>query len=240
MSGRSRKYIFIIIQLIMYSIFLSLDILGINISLSNRIKFAVVALCFLYVLLIKNKNSGKEHFYLLSALAFTVISDILILLTDYYFYGVLTFILAQQLYGMRITALYNREKAYPISLSGDIPLRIIYQVFFSFLVSVLLWLLGVNIDALLVVSVLYFICICTNVVRSLKLFIQYRSKRDIRYFAYGMVLFLLCDINVGLFNLSSFLPIGGEYETIYNVSSILMWTFYAPSQVLIALSGDNY
>jgi hypothetical protein len=26
---------------------------------------------------------------------------------------------------------------------------------------------------------------------------------------------------------------------IYNISSILMWFFYAPSQVLIALSGDT-
>jgi hypothetical protein len=54
-----------------------------------------------------------------------------------------------------------------------------------------------------------------------------------------MVLFLLCDINVGLFNLSDFITPSPAYNIIYSISSILMWTFYAPSQVLIALSVEN-
>jgi hypothetical protein len=55
-----------------------------------------------------------------------------------------------------------------------------------------------------------------------------------------MVLFLLCDINVGIFNLSGFIALPERiYQMMYSVSSILMWTFYAPSQVLIALSTKN-
>jgi hypothetical protein len=60
-------------------------------------------------------------------------------------------------------------------------------------------------------------------------------------FAAGLVLFLLCDINVGLFNLSGFVSVTGRVvEILYSLSSILMWTFYAPSQVLIAISSDNF
>jgi hypothetical protein len=76
------------------------------------------------------------------------------------------------------------------------------------------------------------------VVRLLRLFVSHHDKRNIRYFTAGMVLFLLCDINVGLFNLSDFLTVTSTYEIIYELSAVLMWTFYAPSQVLLALSGD--
>jgi len=65
------------------------------------------------------------------------------------------------------------------------------------------------------------------------------KSRDIRLFAWGMVLFLLCDINVGIFNLSGFINVGPVYEVLYGISSISMWLFYAPSQVLIVLSGDS-
>ncbi|MDR1000783.1 MAG: lysoplasmalogenase family protein [Clostridiales bacterium] len=46
----------------------------------------------------------------------------------------------------------------------------------------------------------------------------------------GMTLFLLCDINVGLYNLSS-----GN-----NIFRIMIWVFYLPSQALLALSAKDY
>lgn len=238
MRGQNRKYIFAAIQLLLYGAFLSLDILGRNTALSNRIKFALVVICLIYVIIIRGQNRGREYMFLVYALAFTVISDMFILLSDYYVYGVLTFILAQQLYGMRITEFYNRVKI-PISLIRDFVLRLLYQGAFAVLVGIILRKLDVNFDALLGISIFYFISICTNVVRLIKLSIQYNNKKDTKLFTIGMVLFLLCDINVGLFNLSAFLPVGPAYEIIYNASSILMWTFYAPSQVLIALSGHT-
>jgi hypothetical protein len=46
----------------------------------------------------------------------------------------------------------------------------------------------------------------------------------------GMTLFLLCDINVGLYNLSN-----GN-----NIFRILIWVFYLPSQALLALSAKKH
>lgn len=244
MLGRYYKKTFLVLQLVLYGTFITLDILGKSVALSNRIKFIVVALCFLYVILDK-RGYSKQRIYLSFALAFTVVSDLIILFSDLYFYGVLTFIVAQQIYGMRITTLYNRENSTssptspPTSPLKDIVLRIIYQLVIGALVSVFIWSLDIYIDALLVASIFYFICICSNVVRSLRLTRFFKEKKDIRYFAIGFLLFLLCDINVGLFNLSEFMLLGERYKSIYTLSSILMWTFYAPSQVLIALSGDE-
>lgn len=230
MKGRSLKYPFILIQLILYFSFLYLDLLGGSIIMSNYIKFAVVTLCLIYVLF--NGNTERHLFFLRLAMIFTLISDVLILLSDYYFCGVLTFIIAQQFHGIRISVLRGKmgEK--------DMIIRLLLQAIISLLICLTLWKLNIRINGLLAASIFYFTCILTNTVRSLRLAAVIRDKKSI-YLAAGMVLFLLCDINVGLFNLSDFLSVGQVYNKIYFASSILMWTFYAPSQVLISLSGYN-
>ncbi len=241
MKGKSRRTIFLMIQFVLYGMFLTLDILGRNTTLSNYIKFAAIVLCLIYIWTNEHKSSSKQNLYLCYAYVFTVISDLFILLMDYYFYGVLTFIVAQQLYGMRIAALYNREEVIrSTGIFKKASFRLLCQMALSAFVCILLWLAEVGIDPLLAASIFYFISICTNVAGSMKLLTVSRNKKEVLYFTAGMVLFLLCDINVGLFNMSGFLSVGPAYTTIYSVSSILMWTFYAPSQVLIALSGDIY
>lgn len=230
MKGRSLKYPFIIIQLILYISFLYLDLLGGSVILSNYIKFAVVALCLFYVLFSRNRE--KHLFFLRLAMIFTLISDMLILLSDFYFCGVLTFIIAQQFHGLRISVLRGKEG------NKDFIIRLLIQAVISLLICLTLRELNIRIDGLLAASIFYFTCILTNTARSLRLAAAIRDKKS-KYLAAGMVLFLLCDINVGLFNLSDFLSVGQVYSKIYLASSILMWTFYAPSQVLISLSGDN-
>ena len=58
-----------------------------------------------------------------------------------------------------------------------------------------------------------------------------RRGRQRRIFAAGLTLFAGCDLCVGLFNV---LP---PSAPLYPVSSVGMWFFYLPSQVLIALSA---
>ncbi len=235
MKATSLKKIFLLIQLLLFIVFIILDVIGGNVLLSSSLKFTVIVLCLLYVIINKNKNHTRQYLYLLYALTFTVVSDILLLFSDYYLFGVITFVLAQQLYGMRISAMGNSRKK-PIR---DLLVRVLYQSIASIIVGIILWRMNLTVNALLLVSVFYFLSICVNVMGSLKLFTHYRERRDIRYFTCGLILFLICDINVGLFNMSEFLAMGPRYELIYQAASILMWAFYAPSQVLIALSGDT-
>lgn len=237
MKGRKLRYSFIILQLVLYISFLFLDIQGGNYVLSNYIKFTVVALCLLYVFIYGYKNFDSQLLFLRLALIFTLISDIQLLLLDNYnyFYGVLTFILAQEFHGIRISILDNSKVRY----IKDFTVRLLYQSLTELAICLLLWVANVQINGLLAASVFYFICMLTNTVRSLKLTVRNKERKDIRLLAIGMVLFLLCDINVGLFNLSAFLPVGPVYDKIYALSSILMWIFYAPSQVFISLSRDN-
>lgn len=234
-------FIFISVQLVLYGTFLYLDLTDGSILISNLIKFSTVILCLLYVLFAKSEQGGTQLNLLRLALLFTVVSDLFILILDYYFYGVLTFIIAQQIYGIRLSYFYLRKNgsAWLRDLSASFFILAGFQVMTSAVLILLLTWLGVRTDRLLIASVFYFISILTNVVRSIITTVRYPGIAGIRIFTAGIILFLFCDINVGLFNLSGFLDVGeGLFKTVYAAASILMWAFYAPSQVLISLSSD--
>ena len=68
--------------------------------------------------------------------------------------------------------------------------------------------------------------------------IKYRFNKGRVIYAAGMLLFLLCDINVGLFNMVGYVVVPENiYHILFSLSSILMWAFYTPAQVLIAVSS---
>lgn len=182
---------------------------------------------------------SSVNLLLQAGLFFTLISDLLILILDYYFYGVLVFILVQQLYSLRLVHLhYERSDKKERRLIYT--KRVALQVGMSVVVYLVLLLAGITLDSLLIASVFYFISILINTLVAIRLALIDRKERSLLLYAVGMLLFLLCDINVGLFNMTGFIAMPEEfYSVIYSCSSILMWTFYAPSQVLIAMSGSN-
>jgi len=238
-SIRKISIIFILLQAVLYAAFLMIDLSGSHFTLSSGIKYGIIVLCFCYALLSKKGADKGILFVLKAGLFFTLISDLFILLLDIYFYGVLTFIIVQQLYGIRISM-----AQYPVGCAGRTTLllrsfliRLALQLGVSALICIILTGFGVSLEGLLVASVFYFISIFTNTLRALKAAVIHSRDKVLRIFAAGMVLFLLCDINVGLFNMTGFISLPDNvYNTIYSFAAILMWTFYAPSQVLIALS----
>jgi hypothetical protein len=223
----------------MYAAFLFLDLTGGSTTISSYIKFMVIILCFCYALFAKRRADKSILFLMKAGLFFTVISDLLILILDVYFYGVLTFIIVQQVYGIRISMenfILQREATSKRIWSSFVR-RVLLQLVVSFTICSLLALSSVELEPLLMASVFYFISIVMNTFVSVKTALTYPNSRRVRMFALGMFLFLLCDINVGLFNLSGFIAMPqSTYSDIYGISSILMWTFYAPSQVILALS----
>ncbi|MDF2539813.1 MAG: putative rane protein [Herbinix sp.] len=231
--------LFVCIQTFLYGVFLTLDITGSNTNLSNGVKFFIIILCFCYVLFYR-KSTDKSILYILRAgLFFTVISDLFLLLLDYYVWGVISFIVVQQLYAFKLDL--SAERSHPQDMGkGILPsffIRICLQLLMTGLLCVILLLLGIDLDILITITIVYFISIVTNVIHAIKECISSAGLSS-SLFAGGMILFLLCDINVGLFNLADVFNLSGQsYDLIYSLSSILMWTFYAPSQVLIALSA---
>jgi hypothetical protein len=230
---------FVVIQTVLYVTFLTLDLIGGSITLSSQVKFSMIILCFCYVLF-RGKGVDKSIFFCLgTALFFTVISDLFILILDYYLYGVLTFILVQLLYAARLLLVDSRadNRNRGSSAMRFFINRIIILVFITFTICLILQQFGVVLDSLLVVSTFYFVNILTNTIMAVKTAFKRPHDRSLGLFAVGMILFLVCDINVGLFNISGFVAMPeSAYDVLYPIISVLMWTFYAPSQVFIALS----
>ena len=92
-------------------------------------------------------------------------------------------------------------------------------------------LLGDEVDALSTVSVVYYSVLALNLVFSL-------FHRDLRLFSLGLFLFALCDLSIGLENLSDYFSLGnnGFIQAVENTELNLAWIFYLPSQVMISAS----
>lgn len=281
--------IFLGLEIILYSIFMLLDITGNYTSISNVFKYISILICFLFVLLPAKRRPkaklilGSDSNDLISdlvllrlALFFTLISDYFLLFTDYYAYGLITFVIVQVLYLFRINRWKTRSKvSYVGKYKKVLPFLYIGRnllitiIILTLLLGLLISKLGLSlspysqlrdsikdllainntITILIILAIFYFVSLILNLIDTIRLS-RHSNKLSHKIFATGLFLFLLCDINVGLFNLSKHqlitsnmmfvnLSISSNKEFIfllYDISSILMWFFYLPSQVLITLS----
>lgn len=103
----------------------------------------------------------------------------------------------------------------------------------GFIIAALL-VLGENADALAIISIIYY----ANLVTSIIFAINGRPGGIILML--GLILFALCDINVGLWVLNDMytggFPEGSLLHSLLFSGVDLVWIFYIPSQMLIPLS----
>lgn len=94
--------------------------------------------------------------------------------------------------------------------------------------------LGETADALAIFSVIYYSNLCTNAI------FAHRSGKGGIILTIGLILFALCDINVGLSVLNDMyvggFPEGSLLYELINADVNLIWVFYIPSQTLISLT----
>lgn len=220
------------IIVIFYSIFLYIDFLKVETFISSdTIKFLSMLLVFLVCLMIgKNSISNKDRSLLTLGLFLTVIADIFLLLLDnYYIFGVGLFSMVQILYSIRYKTNHSKTILARFSLLF-IVLLIFYIILDTFIIEV---------DFLIVLSLYYAICLLSSTKKAIDLHRKKTfPKLNSKILALAMILFLLCDINVGLYNIVKSISISNSLTiSLANISSISMWFFYLPSQVLLSLSG---
>ncbi len=226
------QLLFIILQLIMYISFMSLDIINYELyQISNLLKFSSIVLCFLYVSnSLKHRMNKRDSYILLFAMFFTMISDWFILIRDSYTLGLVTFIIVQFLYFIRIHVYNKTRYAFMLVIrNGIISTFVIFIMIKN----------NIKLEMLLSLAIVYFITFLFNIFDSSIIFIKHR-KKEFSFFLLGLVLFSLCDINVGLYNLMNFIQVNHKlFETIYSISFLGMWFFYLPSQVILSISEIN-
>ncbi len=232
--------IFILTEIILYGSFLYIDITESgSYTISNYLKFSGIILCFLFILFLPCRKEDRIDTNILrTALLFTLISDLFILILDYYIIGLITFCVVQSLYLIRLVIWGNQ-----MDLTGAIQRivkKFIRNLIISLLIIAFLIVIKIRMEWLILISCFYFIAMIFNVSDSIIIACRYKIKSRILY-AFGMVLFLLCDINVGLFNISGFLTVDGNwFASLYKFSALAMWMFYLPAQVAISLSGHAF
>ena len=212
----------LLVELFLYTLFLYFDFNDINIEISNWLKYVGIIICFLASLIpIFSKNSAKSQYFIPFSLFFTLVSDYFLLINtdkNLYIFGVVIFIIVQLSYFIYIETLKKNKTSFLISL--------IFRIILSSILIIVLSI--IRFDLLSIVSACYFVELLMNFITSLSLI---KINKFFLIFSIGLLLFIGCDISVGLTNLDLF------EGHIKNLVSNLMWTFYLPSQVLISFSN---
>lgn len=201
---------FIAVETLLYLAFMQLDISGV--SSSKWIKFASIALCLAFSAFLSVRGGDR---IVTAAMGFTLAADVfLLLLGADYAVGVALFCAVQALYFVRIYRANGRRAA----LAARLVL---------FLAAVAALRLLELISPLNLLAAAYFTTFLCNAAQSL------RIKNIL--FSLGLILFLFCDVCVGVHNVQGVFP-----AWLSGFADIGMWMFYLPGQVLITLSGRRF
>ena len=163
----------------------------------------------------------NDEYFIPFSLFFTLVSDYFLLINtdkNLYIFGVVIFIIVQLSYFIYIETLKKNKISFLISL--------IFRIILSSILIIVLSI--IRFDLLSIVSACYFVELLMNFITSLSLI---KINKFFLIFSIGLLLFIGCDISVGLTNLDLF------EGHIKNLVSNLMWIFYLPSQVLISFSN---
>lgn len=196
---------------LLYIWFLSMDLWGEGNS--SLVKYASILLCLAFSMWETFRWGGERLICL--ALFLTAWADwYLLVLNRHYALGVGIFCCVQLCYFLRLW----RESGGRSWWGARLMLAL------GTLAG--LWVLGqfTVLNSLVAVYFTAFLC-------SAGLSMTLWGKR-MRLFSLGLVLFLCCDVWVGIFNAHSLLPNG-----FYAFARVGMWLFYLPAQVLISLSA---
>ena len=187
-----------------------------------------VALAFTYAIL--NLRKEKSVIFTVIALCFTVVADFflcgLVEGENNQLIAMCVFNVTQLLYFWRIYRNHDSKNQKVVHLSVRVFLCI------GAVVATIL-VLGDNVNALSIISLFYFANLFVNIIFA---FIQFDISKLL---SIGLLLFLFCDIFIGLSVMAeSFIAVeeGSLIYTLNHLGVNMAWVFYVPSQTLIALS----
>jgi len=186
-------------------------------------KFIFIVVCFMVALgtyfFCKNK---RDWFWLALALGFTVVADYFLVLHDWHLPGIAVFCFAHLAYISRAVRGGCQENC-PLA-NWWIAVWVVALVVIA--VVAFIWL-----DGIFVVTALYALLFITNIIISAR-YLKHNRKLTIT----GLLLFAACDICVLIFNLPVYIGAPGWLRGVFP----LIWVFYLPSQVLLAVSAADY
>lgn len=215
--------------IIMMSLYISFLFFSAKIPVA-KVEYAGIVVCFLFSWAV---FCDKVDTWLVRlAFLFTLISDwFLVIKQDQFVLALITFSIAQVFYATRLWINDGKRKN-----GKHIYLRIAIIALVELVAVFITKSLTINFDLQLFLALLYFTLLVMNVILA---FMQMRKNI---LFTIGMLLFLGCDIMVGLSKFGDYLTLS-ESSIIFKLLNFpvdLVWFFYFPSQTLLALSILTY
>jgi len=203
------------IWVMIYVMIISLDMFLPHMEMQAVVvKYLGIFLCVVYA-----ASKFKRDTRLIFALLLTLLADALLMLMGALVLGLFVFCFVQFFHTMRLTKIDSRF----IVTYG-------LAVFVVFAAGLLL-----GMKALYVLAVIY----AAGLLFNLRLAWQWRKKEPDSIRAsccwWGFLLFVLCDICVGLWYLGT---IGEVSPPVMSIAGVLVFMFYYPSQVLISNSSN--
>ncbi|MBQ3488387.1 MAG: hypothetical protein IJA71_08905 [Clostridia bacterium] len=186
-------------------------------------EYALVLMCFSFAC--GHRSDTLDGLLALGALLFTAGADFFLvaLKEEQWLPGMALFCVTQGLWAVR---LWLREEG---------KRRLVHLFVWAGMCATLLVvavILARGADALLLLGAVYASFLLTTV------FFSWLSPRYL-LFTLGMTLFLGCDLFVAVNNAALYLDLGAHplLKTLYDIPFNMMWAFYGPSQMLLALSS---
>ena len=213
--------IYLVIQTFLYLFAVFIDS---NIP-AEIINYSIIVTNMIFGLLLLLNIKTKDSIISVAALFFTLISDTFLILIIQREIAMISFSVVQILYFIKLKNLNNELKT--ITKIDSIRfIRILLILIIVFIITFN------NLDFLILITTFYFVMLFFNFIDSIKIFKIHPT------ISIGLLLFILCDIFVGLDFLKASLPLDKLplANFIINIDFNFIWFFYTPSQVLLVLS----
>jgi len=174
-------------------------------------KFAFVGGCLLVAIFMRHRNL-KDWLWLVAGLGFTLWADYFLVLRQEEFLGVAVFCFVHVCYIFRTVGFRVR----------------IFSAFFA------VWCIAFFIlQSVIVFAGIYAVLFAVNIYVNAK---ARRPRTNQILVMAGLILFLLCDVNVLLMNLPQYVGTPVFFGRAYT----FVWVFYLPSQILLGISARDF
>lgn len=227
------RRLLICIICLLFITFLSIHVYEIDYFVSaNMLKLSSIVLC-LTISMVSSplRKQSKNTFLLQLGLIFTIMADYIFLIhDDDYILAIGLFSIVQIIYSLRY-----REGNEVERVMGFIIIYLLIVILYKLVNKNL-----VDIDFIIAIGIFYGICLLSSLKEALLLYKSDPHKSINKMILFGMVLFLLCDINLGLnYTLGELQATSYILNLTRSISSISIWIYYLPSQMLLALSATD-
>lgn len=163
-------------------------------------------------------------------MGFTVASDFLLVVLNNYRAGVFVFCFVHITYILRVSrSIYGEREKSIMQIAAIICGGMLTFAVFAFIPSL------PPVDPLIIFAVVYAALFTLNFICHIKYFRRRGPNRNIMLF--GLILFILCDIHVLMFNLPLYIYVPPEIG-IWGRTWI--WVYYTPSQLLLSVSAVRW